>query len=218
MSHQPYSTGAVAIYVGTEFGQFPELLGWGEEAPEMKVITKYGTVLLDRSCNNIPFDHTWEGQVAIISVVLTSWDEAVAQALTIVPAADTGSSIENKPGTWTQEDFGVLMGAEDWSFPLWLRYLYGSGETLKFDYTASARAGSLNAGFRFPKCFVREPWSIESGARPMKRQFIFFALADPPVPQTNVGSASVIYTSQPKSQKYTLYDFDMSDVVNVPLI
>ncbi len=208
---QPYATGAVAIFVQTTTqGAGPQLLGFGEQAPRLEVDSPYGRIMCDLTGDKIPFDFTFEGALATIGVNLTYWNNAIARRLERQPGPGDGNSAGTvTPGRWRQSDYGAILGLENWTFQLWLRFLFGSGPTAKPIYVSGdggVAGGLLPQGYRFPNCLFGGPWSWELGTKPAtKRQFIFNGW--PRVAPADVSSDSI----------YTLYDNDMSAVANLPI-
>lgn len=192
---QQYSTGSVLIYTATGSGGQPELFGACEDYPRMVVDTKHGQVRTDLTGEFLSRDHSFAGQEATISLLLSWWDERIGQRLEKRP----GPQSSNVPGQWKQSDIGTLLLQEGETFDVWIRYFFGSVPTAKAAYSAFG----LPPGYHFPTCFMLGPWENTVGARPMKRQLTFRALAD-------VDGDSVDPT-------WVLYDQDFTAISGIPI-
>src|SRR4051812_7347205 len=113
---QPYSRGPVDIFVGTGLSHTPTFLGHATKGPRIRIRRFYRDMFNDLGGDLVPFDRARGSQMAVVSVVLTRWNEAVLQA-----AQDTagGASV---PGTEDPGDVGALMLTEGLAQPLWLRF------------------------------------------------------------------------------------------------
>lgn len=194
-----YSSGAIILFTGTGVGNAPQLLGTCEGPPRMEVETSNGTISTDLTGPEIPLDFSFGGQMATISMVLTRWDNIVASRLETRP----GPLSTNLPGFYNVSDVGTMIGLEGYAFPIWLRYLFASGGTSKAAYAA------IPGGYHFLQCVGAGSWSIEGGAKPMKRQFIFRAW---PMLSTTLNGAT---TANPT---LNLYDNVMAAVSSLPIV
>ncbi len=218
MPFQVYNTGAVGLWVSTGDGFNPELLGFGETAPDMQVESPHGSFKCDLSGNKIAYDFSWAGSFGVVSVILTNWNEKVARSLSVVPGPHGTGSIGNAGGIWKLSDYGSLIGYEEWSFTVWLEYNFGAGVQEKGVYTRGKLVngvqtpGGMPDGYRFPRCKLQGPWSVQTGTRPMKKQFIFYAWPDGPLTQSDGVQSGADIFSNNQNPSYILFDNNMRDI------
>jgi len=124
-------------------------------------------VMNDASGSKVPLDMAWEGESAQISLVMTRWDETIAQQMEAKP-----NGFLRTPGTWEANDVGTLIGMEGMAWGLWLLYTFGASFADKDKYV---RDGGMQRGRFYPQCIVWAPETETIGSRPMKRHFVFFA-------------------------------------------
>lgn len=135
---QPYVTGPAHIFIGVGPRGAPLYLGTSEGEPEIALLPEYDQIMNDISGSRKPMDRQFMGEEAMISAVLTRYNEivlAAAQARvrgTIRGAEPFGS-------------IGALMGGEGNAFPLWLVFPYVVKPAMA--------AGGMPAGYRFVQCF-----------------------------------------------------------------
>lgn len=122
---QEWATGAVHIFVrGNVQGSknspgAPILyLGTAEQAPQRQTDRAFKQVMNDLKSQK-PFDYVFAGgEEAVLSFVLTRWNEPVA---TMLEAAPVSGGI----GVSTIFDHGSLMGQEQLALEIWYLYTFG---------------------------------------------------------------------------------------------
>ncbi len=155
---QSYTTGCVHIYVGLGLAS-PAYLGTSEGFPMVDTQREWDAVMNDISGSKLPFDYVYEGEQAIISTVLTRWNQAVLDVI------DTQPNVAGVLGVNSATDTGSMMAQEGLTFQLWLRYGFG------------AKAAYLGQGLgkHYPQVILLGPDRTESGSRPRKEHRIFQA-------------------------------------------
>ena len=119
-----------------------------------------------------PFDWQYLGSAGLVSVVLTKWNEAIAERLQCMPNAFRGPAFA---GVEVEGDIGTLMLTEELAFPLWVAFPYGAGG---FAAKPAMVRNNLRAGRHFLKAFLLGPDDEEPGTRHFKRTFNFYCFRD----------------------------------------
>lgn len=187
MSAQQFATGSVHSFVRFAGGSIL-YLGTCESMPQDQRNPEYEMLMNDISGSKVPLDVAWEGESAQISLVLTRWDENVANV------CETPPGVAPVAGSWFMRDVGTLMSLEKETTELWLVYTFGSVLANKVAYTANG----LHAGRHYPQCVLWSPQLDETGTKPMKRHFMYYAWP----------------RYDPSNFKFTLYDYDFTGITS----
>src|SRR5882672_1487091 len=165
-----FSTGAVHVFIASPYynAGSPLYFGTTESMPDDRRQPEYEMLMNDLSGSKVPLDMAWEGESAQISLVMTRWTESVAQGLETKPIPGVSVS-----GQWTWNDMGALAAYEGNYLRLWLVYTFGAALANKAAYVQGG--AGLRAGRYYPQCVVWAPETEETGTKPMKRHFLFFA-------------------------------------------
>lgn len=180
---QQFATGASHVFLG--FGSGPQYFGTAESFPNDSRQPEYEMLMNDFSGSKIPLDMAWEGESGQISLAMTRWDEDVANLATLPPFSTSN-------GSWDFDANGSLMGLEEQAIEIWIVYTFGSALANKSVYVSQG----LPPGRHYTQCVLWSPQQDETGTRPMKRNFLFFAWPKP----------NFI------TRKFVLYDYDMTGI------
>ena len=187
MPAQPYATGAVHVFVRALVSGPITYFGTCESMPQDSRNNEYEMLMNDISGSKVPLDLAWEAQSAQIGLVMTRWDEVVAQTLTSAP-------ISVVDGSWPWESVGTLMGLEGFYTEIWLTYTFGGALANKAAYTGNG----LTSGRHYLQAVLWSPQTDETGTKPMKRHFMFYAW-----PKLVIGGTK---------PRFTLYDTNMTGI------
>src|SRR5882672_11912422 len=104
-----FSTGAVHVFIASPYynAGSPLYFGTTESMPDDRRQPEYEMLMNDASGSKVPLDMAWEGESAQISLVMTRWDETIAQQMEAKP-----NGFLRTPGTWEANDVGTLIGME----------------------------------------------------------------------------------------------------------
>lgn len=170
MSATPQVTGPVLIYVGFPtnpanqagglFGGTIQFLGTAEKCPRWSNRAAWVPVYNDLGGQSIAADVLYEGNECFVMADMTSWDDAVLQALMARPFSLTPDGIDI-PG-----DLGTMMVTE------------GAAPTLYLTFPYSTRAPAVRAGMpagrRFPAAILESPDDFDSmGTAPRKVRLLW---------------------------------------------
>lgn len=178
----------------TRIAKVPKFLGWGELAPSPNIDPAYSGVKADPRGNVHDHDELYEGQIAqVLSVMLRIWDEDV-----LVRLLDfVGLTGQGTDGAY---DTGTLMIAEGQTYELWLKYT----RTTVSQYMINANAPQ---GYHY---FAARTGQVKRvpGTQPNGTLISWKCLGYP------------FLVQQPATARgigYTIYDNDMSGILNVPV-
>src|SRR5207249_3820822 len=88
-----------------------------------------------------PWDASWLGEAAVVSVTVSRWNEDILEKIQARPAG-------RGRGKWHVRDTGRLMLSEGWAAPLWLKFSHRTLQVIN---------EGQPAGYRFPRTFVSGP-------------------------------------------------------------
>lgn len=162
---QPFATGAIHIFVRFGGVGSPSYLGTCESMPQDSRAPEYEPVMNDVSGSKVPLDFAYEGESSQISMILTRWNEDIAQSITTPPG------LTSTDGSWAWADVGTLMGLEEWFTEVWLVRTYGAVLAARTAYTSQG----MQAGRHYVQTILWAPQTDETGTKPMKRHFMFYA-------------------------------------------
>lgn len=183
---QQFSSGSTHLWLRFNGTGSPQYFGTCESFPQDSRSPQYEFLMNDLSGSKVPLDLSYQGESSQVSVVMTRWDENLANGLTVAPGQVTPS------GQYDWEDLGTLMMLEEQFTELWIVYLYGSALANKTVYTANG----MIPGRHYLQTVLWSPQMDEVGTKPMKRHFMFYAW-----PQIDVAN-----------QAFVLYDTDMTGI------
>ena len=183
---QQFATGAVHVFIRFGGQGAIQYFGTTESMPQDSRSPEYETLMNDVSGSKVPLDLAWEAESAQISLVMTRWDENVAQAI------EVGPGLTANLGSWSWNDVGTLMGLEGEYTELWLTYQFGSILGNKAAYVGQG----LKPGRHYVQSVLWAPQQDETGTKPMKRHFMFFAW-----PKINA-----------TTKRFTLWDYDFTGI------
>lgn len=195
---RPYSTGASYIYLGLGNSRAPLFFGTCEGYPKHERRPQFMPVRNDISGRNLSLDMSFQGEDATVSLDMTVWDEGMAQMLEHIPDVPGTTPNAGVPtGSWAFNDVGALMGLEELSIPIWIRYTFGDvlGGANRFSGSA------INPGYHYYQGIPFAPITDVNGAQGQVRQFMFYVW-----PRYNFNT-----------QRATLFDQDMRDTVGVTI-
>ena len=161
-SVQPYSTGATFVYLGLGSSGTALFFGTAEGYPKHERRADLEYLMNDVGGRKKPVDVSWQGMDASLSLVMTFWDEGMAQILENMPRFELAPTA-SPPGTWSFSDMGTLLGFEGYAIPIWLRY----------NFAGKTAYANLPAGYHYLQS-VPLNLGDENGAAPMKRIFSFY--------------------------------------------
>lgn len=159
-----YCTGAIAIYVEPRVNNKAltgrRLLGTCETAPQRQTNRPYKQLRNDLSSDQA-FDYVYAGgSEAVTSLVLTWWNDDVAQALERSP---TNQNL----GVESLSDMGSLMGQEGFGWRLHIVHAFGgivaARQSMPFQESGRIYVQSIFWG----------PESDEGGSRERKKHMVF---------------------------------------------
>ena len=185
---QPFASGAVHCYAAFHGGT-PFYLGTCESMPNDSRSPEYELLQNDISGSKNPLDLAFQGMSAQISLIVTRQDWLNLEALEYAPGENANV------GEWSYEDVGTLMALEGEYTRLWLAYTFGASLANKTVYTSNG----MIRGRYYPQCVMWSPQTDETGTRPMKRQYIFYAW-----PKYN-----------PTTRMFTLYSTQAADFTGI---
>lgn len=164
MSAQLWSSGPAHLGVGfgSGFGGVSSslsYLGTAERAPHMTIMPEYIGLGNDLGGHVIPFDTAYSGKHAVISCMLTRWDEAV---LTAIMAND--ESGQGVGGVDQRGDIGSLMLQENFAMTV----------TVQFPYQAITSYTNMPPGYRFWACVLESPVSFDTIGTEGRKMLINF--------------------------------------------
>lgn len=185
---QLWVTGPAHIYFAFPNGSggqnTPVYFGTCEDAPYIEIIPHYEDVR-NSIGGTVPFDKSYQGELALIDLDLNRYNEGVYATLAARPRAGAGGGPR---GTNVAGDVGTLMLTEG----------FCTGVYVKFDYGAAGAApkqafigGGMPFGYHFPFCVPAGPDKLKGlGTTPRKTNVMLFALRG----------------FNPATQTFTLYD------------
>lgn len=159
MAH-PYVRGPIHIFVGTGISATPTYLGTGERAPRQSIRREFSPLFNDIGGVSIPFDLSFQGIEAFVTVALTRWNESVLNQIQDV-VGNAGGQVD--PGTILDGETGTLMMTENVGQPLWLQYSYGPGQL-----APHAAMADMPPGTRYLCAFLQGPDELEGGTDPAR--------------------------------------------------
>ena len=168
---QPFVHGPVHLYVGIGAGGgafAPAYLGTGERAPRYSLRRGWEKVMNDVAGVVLPFDYSYQGIEAFITVKLTRWNEGVLS--TIQDTVGNGQGAAH-PGLMNPGDIGSLVNTEGLGMPLWMHYSYGAGGLF-----AKAAYATMPPGYHFYSTFLEGPDDREGGTDPASTLLTFHAI------------------------------------------
>lgn len=194
---QIYVPGPALIYVGVANSQgvTPEFFGTGETAPDVDVNGSLIPVMNDLGGTTLPFDRIWDGEEAMISVVINRFNWATMRKLLARP---NFRRVAPTPGTSISGDIGTLIGGEGMTYNLWLQWTYAT----KASMSGGAPEGPMPGGFRFFSAFMSYPTKMPGGTKDQKNSCIFQCQRGFGIPG---GAGNGIPVGN-----FGLYDWDMS--------
>lgn len=165
---QEFATGAVHIYVrgnvaGAKNNPSASIkyLGTAEQGPQLQTDRTYKQVMNDLSSQK-PFDYVYAGgEEAILSFVLTRWNEPVA---TLLEAAPFSGGV----GFSTIFDQGSLIGQEELALEIWYVYTFGG-------LAARASMAGQEAGRHYWQAIFWGPDQHTLGTQERKKHMVFKA-------------------------------------------
>lgn len=160
-----YCTGAIAIFVEPRRNNKSlgsrRFLGTCETAPQRQTNRPYKQLRNDLSSDQA-FDYVYAGgSEAVTSLILTYWNEDVAQALERSP---TNENL----GSENLGDMGALMGQEGFGWKLHIVHAFGG--------IIAGRAASMpfqESGRIYVQSIFWGPESDEGGSRERKKHMVF---------------------------------------------
>jgi len=185
---QLYTTGPAHIYLAFPTGSgtqnSPVYFGTCEDAPQVQIIPKFEDVY-NSIGGTVPFDKSYQGEVALIDLDMNRYNESVYGILAARPRVGTR-------GVNIAGDVGTLMGTEGYTIGVYLKFDFGAaGAAPKAAYTANG----MPPGYRFPGGIPIGPDRLQNlGTRPRKTNVVFFA----------------IRIWNPATQAFGLYDFNLN--------
>ena len=217
---QPFVTGPVHHYVSfperevTEFlfngilfpdaergTTQPRYLGTAERSPEIYIRREWQPIFSDRGGSLVPHDLLYLRKHAIIRSDLTRWDERVYQALAKVPQVTTNFVVGDYDSGFDDEnDVGTMMIAEGKTITLWMVFPYAANAKFKGFGTPAYR--DMPEGYRFLSCTMEGDAMKPLGTTPRKMGLVWHAYEE------------ILDSSTALSNKFRLYDHDMSAVPN----
>lgn len=196
---QLFCTGPVLVYIGIPRGnsRVPAFLGTAEKAPQIIVNSEFEPVFNDIGGSMIPIAELFQGETAVVSMVLTRFNEATVQAVR--------SLVGPRPGFYPTGSYGTIMEQEGFTFPLYLR----------FPYVAKPSMAGMVPGYRFWSAKFTGPLQVVPGTTALRKQIIFgctrsWTLASSPLAGTALPVDAPLGNS-------ILYDHNMAEVLNVPV-
>lgn len=153
-----WTTGPVLMYAGVGGSASSRsilFLGTGEEAPEINLHREYEPVRNDLSGTVLPMDETYEGQEAMVSVVMNRFNWLTLLRCQTASEANFGSLT---PGSDVAGAIGSLMAQEGQTFPLYC----------VFPYATRASMATMPLGYRFWSAKMIGPDNIKGGTRNKK--------------------------------------------------
>lgn len=184
---QQQATGAVHIYVRPPGGSQPLYFGTSESFPKDTRNPEYEPVMNDISGSKVPLDFAWEGESAIISLVMTRVEQSIVELMQARP-----HSAGALPGSWALNDVGSLMSLEGLTWQIWLAYTFGAALGNKAAYVNQG----MRAGRHYVQAIIWAPQDDETGTKPMKQHFLLYAW-----PKLNM-----------TTRRFVLYDYDFTGV------
>lgn len=165
-----YATGAVHIYVKMPatipvVGGSIKYLGTAEQGPERSTERTFKQVMNDLSSQRA-FDYVYAGgEEAVLSFVLTRWNENVAQGLERAP-------VSGGFGFATIFDQGSLMGQENLAVEIWYGFSFHMGLA-----GAPARPSmpGIEGGRHYVQALFWGPERDETGSHERKKHMVFRA-------------------------------------------
>lgn len=157
----PYVTGPAAFYVAPNLAGTPQLLGYCETAPRIRITPRYSPVMSDLAGDQIPADWLYQGADADILGDLTIWNWSVLELLMSRP-----STTANSAGVDLEGAVGSLMVGEGFAKTLWVQFPYAS-KTLF--------SGQMPAGYRFVATWLMGPDEFDMGTKANKVHVQFHA-------------------------------------------
>lgn len=186
-----YSSGPALMYISTPVGY--SFLGSAESAPDIELTGEFEPVYSDIAGSRLPMDRIFEGEEAVISAVLTWWDESTLNAINTF-----GAALGSVDGRSFFHDTGTIMGQEGANFEFFVR----------FPFAAKPAYSDMPAGYHFLSAMRIGGFRIEPGTKVNKRHLIIKA-------QRKLNPA--IGAPGLNTEIFRLYDFDMSAVANIPI-
>lgn len=186
---QPWTKGAVHVWVGVGGSHAAVYLGTGERAPRVSRRRRFAEVPNDLGGQE-PFDWSYQGSSALVTVKLTRWNESTLLALEDVVGPTNGTDLA---GSDAPGDIGALMVTEGLAVPLWIAYSYAPGGLAP----QPAMAG-LRTGWHMYAAWLEGPDDHEGGTDPASVMLIF--------------RCARVY--DPSTGAFKLYDRNMSGLPN----
>jgi hypothetical protein len=189
---QPQTTGPVDIWVGIASGGTPVFLGHGERGPRIRIRRSYRPMYCDLGGDAVPFDQAHQGEMGIVSVILTRWNERVYKVIADAATTGLGGNLGNR-GQQDPGQIGSLMVLEGLAYDLWLRFPFAA----KTVYAA----GGMPAGYHFYKAMLdQEDDHDDLGTHPKRLGLTWTCLRSFDVSVTNNYGAG----------RFRLYDHDLT--------
>lgn len=146
-------------------------------------------------------DRIWEGEEAMISVILTRWNENVLAKIMSRP------NYAGARGFNTANDIGTLVGSEGMTYPVWLAFPYSP-----LNVGGKAAMTGMPAGYRFWSCMNISD-NKGTGTKFNKHHVMFHAMRawnnnTQPVGPAVVGS----FSNAAVGASFKLYDHNMSAI------
>lgn len=188
-----YSTGAVAIYVKTPKLGGAFLLGTSEQGPSRSTERSFKQMRNDLTSERT-FDYVYAGgEEAVLSFVLTWWDDSVAQALEASP-------VSNNIGRSDIYDMGTMMGQEGKAAEIWYAFTFrgpGGPTVGSAPHTVERTTFRFQEGGRhYVQAVFWGPEQDETGTKERKKHMVFRAWKKMSI----VGGVPT----------FTLFDFNMA--------
>lgn len=195
---QMYSTGPVNIFCGVGPTGNPLFLGHGERAPKIRRRRATVKAMTDHA-GAIQADTAYAGQMAMVSVSLTRWNESVLTLIRDVAREPGAASFE---GTDLPGDIGSLLLEEGKAYRLWLEF----PNNLKAAYQRAAN-GILPPGYQFFAAHLDDSDDEENGYGPRKINLTWICLRALDINERNIlGRGS-----------YICYDNNMAALAGVDI-
>lgn len=190
-----YSTGPALMYVRT-IAEGTRFVGTAESAPNLFITRAYEPIYNDLAGSMLPMDRMVEGHEALVSAVLTRWDEDVLDFMA------TLTTFDPDVGSTALGTVGTIMGQEDQTFEFWIKFPF-------FAKTAySSAPGAMKPGYHFFASMMVGREEIGVGTKANRRHIMI---------QCQRQLVSGASPTNMDSRIFDLYDTDMSDVNGIPI-
>lgn len=184
-----FSSGPAIIFSEMSGGSVKQL-GTCEGAPEIQIQGEFEPIYNDLGGTQLPIDRIWEGEEALVNMILTRWNQDVLEDIMGVLTGGVG-------GTQYLADVGSIMGQEGHTRQLWVFFPF----SLKPEYA------DMPGGYHFLATMRVGPQRINPGTGVNKHQLIMKAQR----------KMSTSIPSSLNSEVFKLYDHDMSGISGIQI-